>query len=364
MNGQPTLACGDDRRREKVRTAELNGLDYLEVRDDGRTLRVYFLGKAPPEIQKENVRIEGGRRVRGIEVRRIEVERREEPDLDDHMDVVVDREGDFSPYELQVVELEDGRPTERPMTRFDPRYARVEFSFKAGSPSSLDCKVQEVCPPRQYTEPEIDYLAKDYASFRQLILDRLALIMPDWRERHVPDVGIALVELLAYVGDHLSYYQDAVATEAYLGTARQRVSVGRHARLVDYRLHEGCNARAWVCVETDQRLLALNADDLAFLAVNEDVGGATRYSPWRTLGRSPPASTSGSSHCSRSASRYARETSWIPPNSSAGCAIRPRRTCSRVTWRASSPRRYGVVCRENLLKRSRTSRFRRTSSRS
>ena len=73
--------------------------------------------------------------------------------------------------------------------------------------------------------------------------------MPDWRERHVPDLGIALVELLAYVGDHLSYYQDAVATEAYLDTARQRISVRRHARLVDYPMHEGCNARAWVFVD-------------------------------------------------------------------------------------------------------------------
>ena len=67
--------------------------------------------------------------------------------------------------------------------------------------------------------------------------------MPDWRERNPADLGVALVELLAYVGDHLSYRQDAVATEAYLGTARRRVSVRRHARLVDYRMHDGCNAR-------------------------------------------------------------------------------------------------------------------------
>ena len=43
---------------------------------------------------------------------------------------------------------------------------------------------------------------------------KLALTMPDWKERHIPDVGIALVELFAYTGDYLSYYQDAVATEA------------------------------------------------------------------------------------------------------------------------------------------------------
>src|SRR6185295_14126959 len=50
----------------------------------------------------------------------------------------------------------------------------------------------------------------------------------------------------------LSYYQDAVATEAYLGTARQRISLRRHARLLDYAMHDGCNARAWVYLQVDQ----------------------------------------------------------------------------------------------------------------
>src|SRR5882762_7378926 len=95
-------------------------------------------------------------------------------------------------------------------------------------------------------QPSIDYMAKDYESFRQLMLDRLSATLPAWQERHAPDLGIAIVEMLAYVADYLSYYQDAVATEAYLGTARQRISVRRHARLLDYVLHEGCNARAWV----------------------------------------------------------------------------------------------------------------------
>ena len=57
---------------------------------------------------------------------------------------------------------------------------------------------------------------------------------------------MTLVELLAFAADTLSYRQDVVANEAYLNTARQRISVRRHARLVDYYLHEGCNARAFV----------------------------------------------------------------------------------------------------------------------
>jgi hypothetical protein len=55
-----------------------------------------------------------------------------------------------------------------------------------------------------------------------------------------------LAELLAYCGDQLSYQQDAVATEAYLATARSRISLRRHALLVDYPVHDGCNARTWI----------------------------------------------------------------------------------------------------------------------
>src|SRR2546430_1362125 len=82
---------------------------------------------------------------------------------------------------------------------------------------------------------------------------------------HVPDLGVTLVEALAYVADHLSYYQDAVGTEAHLGTARRRVSVRRHARLVDYHLHQGCNARVWVALTVvGEALRWIDPDDLVF----------------------------------------------------------------------------------------------------
>src|SRR5262249_13142589 len=55
-------------------------------------------------------------------------------------------------------------------------------------------------------------------------------------------------------------YQDAVATEAYLGTARKRLSVRRHARLLDYFMHEGCNARAFLFLEADANNVAIPLD--------------------------------------------------------------------------------------------------------
>ena len=131
----------------------------------------------------------------------------------------------------------------------DPRQAarRSSRSWRAARPTSTACRRR--CPPVERGEPLLDYLAKDYASFRRLLLDLLPTLNPDWVERSPADLGIALVELLAYTGDQLSYSQDAVASEAYLETLRHRISARRHARLIDYRMHDGRNA--WTVAQVD-----------------------------------------------------------------------------------------------------------------
>jgi hypothetical protein len=265
------LTCRDERRRQIIRERGRNGIDYVDVA--GTHLCVHFLTDIPSEfLPKEtgkpltpqekdhalrHIRIRGGRRIADIHAVDFDPHDTDDTFEQDCLGIDLDREGDWSTYSLCFVECEDGHPTSRPLKSLDPRYACVDFSFKIDCPAEIDCKSEPVCPPPDRPLPSINYLARDYASFRQLILDRLALLMPDWRERHVPDVGIAIVEVLAYVGDYLSYYQDAVATEAYLDTARQRISVRRHARLVDYLMHDGCNARAFLFLQVvrDDELL-------------------------------------------------------------------------------------------------------------
>lgn len=150
--------------------------------------------------------------------------------------------GDFSVYQLRLVSTSGPYPP----PGYDPVLSNLELNFKVDCPTDADCRTPTPEEGDRVEKPSINYLAKDYASFRQLMLDRLSQTMPDWQDRNAADVGMAAVEVLAYAADQLSYYQDAVATEAYLETARRRVSVRRHARLVDYQMHEGHNARAWV----------------------------------------------------------------------------------------------------------------------
>jgi hypothetical protein len=264
------LYCPDETRKALVREAgTLNGIDFLEVLDHDapagsppqQTLLVHtFLPAAGLDAQ--HVRIDGGVRISPVRVVWAHpadavpgalLNAAEQaylaalPQPERVLVVRTDTPGDFSRYTLRLI-LSPTQP-DLPPAGFDALLASVEFSFKVDCPSDFDCQHVHVCPQPLSSAPPINYLAKDYASFRRLMLDRLAQIMPDWQDRNPADLGIALVELLAYAADHLSYYQDAVATEAYLGTARRRVSVRRHARLLDYRLHEGANARAWVALE-------------------------------------------------------------------------------------------------------------------
>jgi len=258
------MICRDELRRDFVRRAGLNGLDHVEVSDDHRTLTVSFLAKAPAGLGLGNIKITGGRPVTVVAVRLCADD---DPEIDDCLQVTVSQPGDASCYQLCLVQTDaQGRPTDVPLAGLDPRYACVSFSFMAGCPTGLDCAAEPACPPPAIPEPDLSYLAKDFASFRQLLLDRLALIMPDWQETHEPDIGVAIVELLSWVGDELSYYQDAVGTEAYLRTARLRISVRRHLTLIDYRLHDGCNARTWVCLElTGTGPMTLQAGDFRFI---------------------------------------------------------------------------------------------------
>ena len=171
---------------------------------------------------------------------------------------------------------------------FDPLLAAVPFSFKVDCPSELDCAAARDLPGAAaagagHRLPRQGLRELPPADARPAVRDHAG-----WRERSPADLGIALVELLAYVGDHLSYYQDAVATEAYLGTARRRMSVRRHARLVDYAMHDGATpAPGWSSTPTPIAAPPLKRR------------GPGRHTPWR----SRPTPTDDRTTARRSSSR-------------------------------------------------------------
>ncbi|HEV2517987.1 MAG TPA: putative baseplate assembly protein [Devosia sp.] len=258
------FTCSKARRLDVLRTNGTdNAIDFLEVLDRDappgvprqQTLFVRLL-RPGAALNPDQLAIVGGERIRNIGIVWFgladALPAAAEPGLVDTIEAAArpltlvirtDNSGDHSPYQLKLRLDSD---SDEPPPGFDPVLSSVTFSFKVECEDDFDCRPDGTCTPKPHVTPVIDYLAKDYQGFRRLMLDRMSLQSPGWVERSPADIGIALVELLAYAADNLSYRQDAVASEAYLATARRRVSVRRHARLVDYFMHEGCNARAFV----------------------------------------------------------------------------------------------------------------------
>jgi len=144
--------------------------------------------------------------------------------------------GDFSIYTLTV-----NGPD------IDPFFSNAKFRFRLGCDDPFDC----ISPATQVApQPEmavaIDYLTKDYAGFRQALLNFIPTRLPAWTEQNEADLGMVLVELFSATADNLSYMQDRVANEAFLGTATQRRSVAGHLALIGYQMDDGASAYTWL----------------------------------------------------------------------------------------------------------------------
>ncbi|MFZ0343238.1 MAG: baseplate J/gp47 family protein [Gaiellaceae bacterium] len=211
-------------------TPTWNGIDYVEVASADQTqLRVHFLTTATVKgtlAATEPVTICGGEVISSVAVLPIDESTAWSADADGRpiLNLAVATPGDFSTYTLMI-----------DSTALDPYFDAVPFSFKANCPSDLDCAPPaQDCPPGDDEPVAINYRAKDFASFTQALSDFSRLRYPFWVERSEADVGMMVMEALSAVADELSYLQDRVAAEATLETATQRVSLVRHARLVDY----------------------------------------------------------------------------------------------------------------------------------
>jgi hypothetical protein len=160
--------------------------------------------------------------------------------------LTLDGPGDFSIYTLTVSGPD-----------IDPFFSSAKLRFRLACDELFDCQTPAA---QQASQPDVpvvvDYLAKDYSSFRQALLDFIPTRLPAWTERSEADIGMMLLELFASTADNLSYLQDRVANEAFLTTATQRRSVAGHLALLGYQMDEGASAHTWLQfqVNTQQTL--------------------------------------------------------------------------------------------------------------
>jgi predicted phage baseplate assembly protein len=101
----------------------------------------------------------------------------------------------------------------------------------------------------------IAYRIGTFSTFRREMLERIAdprlleplpnpFFLAGWHEGANGDYQTAFVELWAYLADVLTFYQERIANEAYIGTAVQRDSLLRLTALIDYVAKPGAAASA------------------------------------------------------------------------------------------------------------------------
>lgn len=150
--------------------------------------------------------------------------------------------GDYSTYTLGI-----------DFANFDPMLAEIPFKFRPAC-FNLDCAGDERLPALPPL-PDIDYLAKDFDSFKHTLICAMQQRVPGWLPTSEADLDQVLIDLIAADADELSDFQDRTLNEAYLASARKRVSLARHARLMDYHIHQGNQASTWLAAEVSAPML-------------------------------------------------------------------------------------------------------------
>ena len=145
--------------------------------------------------------------------------------------------GDYSTYTLRV-----------PAAGFYALLRELPFKFRPCC-FNLNCAPEWAPGEARPDEPLIDYLARDYDSFRHVLMTALAERVPGWQPTSEADLDQVLIDLIAADADELADFQDRVGNEAYLATARKRLSLARHARLMDYHIHQGNQASTWLAAQ-------------------------------------------------------------------------------------------------------------------
>ena len=100
---------------------------------------------------------------------------------------------------------------------------------------------------------EITYRVGTFSTFREAMLESIAQqpALTGLTTRERTDYAITILELFAAAGDVLTFYNERIANELFLRTARERDSLLRLTRQIGYRLRPGLAARTLLSFALD-----------------------------------------------------------------------------------------------------------------
>lgn len=87
------------------------------------------------------------------------------------------------------------------------------------------------------TNNQLRYTSRDYGSIKEDLVGAINSVTSNWTSREDSDPGMILTNLMAYLGDNLSFNLDMQALEMYLPTVTQRKNIKKLLSLVGYKMH-------------------------------------------------------------------------------------------------------------------------------
>ena len=216
------------------------GITYLSITDPApapfAVVVTVHLARPASGMTAESVEFSGGR---SIVLPGPEIDFLADPQL---IELSFAAKGDHSLYTVRL--LDGGNDP------LHPFFAQAQFGFFIDCETG-DCRPQTLLPVAEPSQPpSIDVRNKDFNGFMRILAEWVRVADPDWVELAPASQERMLMEMLAYQGDMLSYYQDRVANEAFLATASQRYSLHQHAMLFGYPVFEGQAAQAILSFDT------------------------------------------------------------------------------------------------------------------
>jgi len=95
--------------------------------------------------------------------------------------------------------------------------------------------------------PTIDYTSRDFSTIMEALKIHIQTkFSATWKDFYASQMGMAWMELCAYIFDVLSFYLDVQANESYLPTARDRESILNIGKMVGYQLRPPTSASVTV----------------------------------------------------------------------------------------------------------------------
>ena len=159
--------------------------------------------------------------------------------------------------------------------------------------------LKDVIIPISKRPSVINYAATDFISIRDSLIEYIKTVYPlEYENFSESDLGIMLIEIVAYMGSVFSLKADMLANENYLGTAKLRRNVKKLLELIGVRMKGPLSAAAnaqitwpwgsspWVTtVEgTDTtHTMILTPDARVFTITSPEDGGQMSYTLYKVL---------------------------------------------------------------------------------